>query len=430
MQVPTGPVVSVGSAPSDDPNAEPFVQGHVQGRVPLQGEPESFSAVVSTVHYDRCHFDQLQAFSSGGFELFEAPARVGQQDTGSVGASGGSLGAGLSRVEITRFDQVAIEGRLDGRPFVLDTCGHFGQSDLKLQGCLLDEAIDPTGIALSPEGRLAVADFDARVRVFKRSAEGPECRYQLDVEYGNGGELGIASLVRALAFDGQERLYGSSEGGLDNWEPPGHVFIAEPGGALRACRNNSEASAVVTDAAGERLTVLRDGSAAFIYWGAAGEWKIVTDSGAFGDGSIACEAGKSSSGDPFYTAALGVHDGGLLFLRRQGDPFEGILRAEVTDLELQPLLRFGGTTSGAGSLGFADTRAGARCPPGYCMANSQGLSIFDAQGAPRIFLRWSSELSAGVQTRVAAAIEGNAGDAFFLLRLEAGWLGVRLSPAG
>jgi hypothetical protein len=170
--------------------------------------------------------------------------------------------------------------------------------------------------------------------------------------------------------------------------------------------------------------VLRDGSLAYASWG-GGERRIDLTSPALGLAAVECSFETSTDSLTRFADALSVHDDGLLFFRRLtlDDP----VRAEVTDLGPTAVLRFGGTTSGAGAQGFADTGAGARCPAGFCMASSTGLAVYSERGEFQRFLQWYTELDGRIASAALAATEGNNADAYVVLEVGDGLVGVRLS---
>jgi hypothetical protein len=368
---------------------------------------------------------------AGSFMTFTVPASTGVHDSAFVGDGPDGPSAGTSGIEITLIDEYRVEGLVDAGAgqsggFVLDACGHFGQTLVSLEPCELTEDLDPTALAISPEGRIAVSDFDRITRVFQRTTNGNGCVYELDATYGSGGVIELGSLVRQLAFDDAERLYAADDGSAFQSGTTGSLIRVAPGAAIESCLNDTAPSAGVTDSAPDRMSVLRDGSVAYAYW-PGGERRIDLSSPAVGPShDVACVYETSVDAELRYAGALSVHSDGFLFLRAL-DVIEGPTHAEFTDLALEPKLRFGGTTSGRGIEGFLETGAGCRCPVGYCMASPMGLAMYSEQGELKHFVQWYAALAGRTPQRAVAATEGQSGDAYVLLQDSKGLLGVRVA---
>ena len=127
-----------------------------------------------------------------------------------------------------------------------------------------------------------------------------------------------------------------------------------------------------------------------------------------------------------YANALSAHDGGFLFLRRDVAA-DAPVHAEVTNLALEPVLRFGGSASNEGLLGLSGVRAGTRCSGGYCLASSDGLGIYGEDGALRGYAKWSAMVSGLGPFDAESAAKGAGADAWVLLDSSETTLGVRLS---
>ncbi len=207
----------------------------------------------------------------------------------------------------------------------------------------------------------------------------------------------------------------------------GSFVRVTPEGSIESCVNALEPSAGISDSAATDMIVLSDGSLLYASWGFGGEWRVDLSSPAFSDGSVPCDHDDSEDAEVRYANALSAHDDGFLFLRAL-DPIEGPIHAEVTDLELVPELRFGGTLSGYGVEGFGLTGAGSRCPDGYCMASELGLTIYSGDGTYTDFVNWLLTLP-GVRIDGALdAVEGDA-ESFILLETSDGLNGVRVTAA-
>lgn len=403
-----------------------FVQGHVLSRSAAPGAEETFSAFLSMKHYDRCD-PKAQGDPAAEFITFSAPASVGTHSGAWVGSD---FSAGAAEIQVASIDELAVEGSISADAehsggFALDTCGLFGQSLAVLEPCTLDDAAFPTAAAISPAGRVALADFDNRVRVFKRSSSGADCSYELDASFGQGGVLTWGAVTRKLAFDAQDRLYAATDGGAFQASTPGSLVRVNADGSIQSCLYESQLSASVTDSAPADLAVLRDGSVAYAGWALVPERKLDLGSPAFGAGNVQCAFEYGTDDELRYANALSVHDDGFLFRRWIGS-FDGPIHAEVTALDLTPLLRFGGTTSGRGIEGLVDVEAGARCPVGYCMASPTGMAMYGSDGGFRQYALWADALEGAYPDAVLDATEGSASDAFVLLETGQSKIGVRV----
>ena len=422
-----GALVPVSSAGSTGEGT--IVQGHVIGRDPLAGDAESFTAFVSGGHYDRCDRDApFNAARDGTPSVtFTVPARTGTHRAGYAGVAPTGPAAGEASVQITRMDETRVEGVLSSGavsgPFILDTCGHFGQSLFASVPCeLQDGSSYRTAVAVSPQGRIAVSDIDGWTRVFRRNDTGTTCSYEIDTAYATAGVFDARA--EQLEFDASERLYAATFPGSIQPDAPGGIVRMGPNGLVESCLNASQLGASVIDSPPDDFVVLRDGSVAYASWG-GGERRIDLTSPALGSGTVECSFETSTDSLTRFANALSVHADGLLFFRRLSldDP----IRAEVTDLGPTPVLRFGGTSSGAGAQGFADTGAGARCPAGFCMASSIGLAVYSDRGEFRQFVQWYTELNGRTSSGALAATEGNDADVYVVLEVGDGLAGVRLS---
>lgn len=421
-------------SPSVMPTSNPtgdgtIVQGHVVGRDPLVGTAETFTAFVSGAYYDRCNGDAIFDAASNGTPsvTFTVPATTGTFAAGYAGVAPSGLAAGEATVKITHIDENRVEGVLSSGavsgPFVLDACGHFGQTLFASEPCdLQDGSSYRTAVAVSPQGRIAVSDIDGWTRVFRRTGASGTCTYEIDTAYASSGEFTARS--EQLEFDDSERLYAATFPGSIQPDAPGGIVRMGPDGSVESCLNASQLSASVIDSPPDHFVVLRDGSAAYASWG-GGERRIDLTSPSLGSGTVECSYETSTDSVTRYATALSVHDDGFLFFRQMtlDDP----VRAEVTGLDLAPLLRFGGTTSGAGAEGFMDTRAGSRCSAGFCMASGTGLAVYSDGGAFREFIQWYTELEGRQAGEALAATEGNDADAYVVLEVDNGLVGVRLS---
>ena len=424
-----------GGSPAVMPTTNPIrdgtiVQGHVTARNPLDGAAETFSAFVSGGYYDRCDSDAIFDAARDGVPsvTFTVPAQTGTHGTGFAGVAPSGLAAGEASVEITHIDENRVEGFLSSGavsgPFVLDVCGHFGQSLFSAEACDLDDGASyRTAVAVSPQGRIAVSDIDGWTRVFRRNGAGGTCTYEVDTAYAASGLFDARA--EQLEFDASERLYAATFQNAIHPDTPGGIVRLAPDGTVQSCLNASEPSASVIDSPPDHLVVLRDGSVAYAHWGLTAERRIDLTSPAVGSGLVECSFESGTDTEVRFANALGVHDDGFLFLRSMS--LDGPVRAEVTDLDLAPVLRFGGTTSGVGAQGFMDTGAGTRCPAGFCMASGTGLTVYSSGGEFRHYIQWYTELSGRRTTAALAAIEGESGDAYVVVEVETGLVGVRLS---
>lgn len=404
------------------------MQGHVFGRSPATGEAENLSLFLSMKHYDRCD-SEAQGDPSNVFVTFSAPAAVGSHDGAWVSSD---FGAGVAQIAIDSLDELAVRGSISADAahsggFAADACGLFGQTVAELQPCELDLDVSVTAAAISPTGRIALADFDRLIRVFMRQTTNDTCSYVPDPSFGVGGTLTWGAITRKLAFDGQDRLYAATDGGAFQPSTPGSLARVNADGSIQSCLYEGELSASVTDSAPSELAVLRDGSFAFAGWGLVAERKIDLASPAFGSGDVECAFEYGTDLELRYANALSVHDDGFLF-RRWLDPsvLDGSIHAEVTDLALASKLRFGGTTSGRGIEGLADVRAGTRCPTGWCMASDAGLALYGPDGTFRQIALWHQAFAGKYPQGVLAATEGIAEDAFVLVEHDQGTIGVRI----
>jgi hypothetical protein len=407
-----------------------FVQGHVQGREPLAGAPETFSGLVTGAHYDRCNPDALFDLVELGLPAvtFSVPAILGKHSTGFAGGGPSGPAAGGATVEITHIDEWVIEGFFSSSSasggFVLDACGHFGQSLFAVETCTLsDGASSRVAVAISPSGRIAVSDISGWTRVFRQSTSGDSCTYEPDPDYGAAGLFDARA--EQLEFDASERLYAATFPNAIHPDTPGGIVRLAPDGTVESCLNASKPTAGISDDPPHELAVLRDGSVAYAYWAGATERRIDLTSPAVGSGLVECDYETSTDSEVRYANALAVHDDGFLFLRNLS--IDGPVHAEVTNLTLDSALRFGGTSSGKGALGFVETGAGTRCPAGYCMASRTGLAVFSDKGEFRHFIQWYTLLEGESATGALAATEGSADDAYVAVEVGDGVVGVRLS---
>jgi hypothetical protein len=405
-----------------------FVQGHVVGRAPRQGKAETLALFLTSAHYDRCQSGVGFPSTSGPATSiqFDASARTGRQEVAYVGLSAARPVVGQATLEITELGEQSIQGWLSagdfGGWFVIDTCGHFGQSLLTVETCAVPQAVDSIASAISPSGRIAVTDFDRVTQVFRPVRDASACRYELDTDYGNGGRLELGALVRKLAFDSAERLYATSE---PQNQKTGSLVRVTPRAGITSCLFASEPSASVTDSPPDDFLVLPDGKTAYGSWGEyERRWDL--ESAALGAGNVACAYEFTTDSQVRYANALSAHDGGLLFLRPDFAVDEPV-HAEVTNLALEPVLRFGGSASNEGLFALSGVRAGTRCPSGYCLASSDGLAIYGDDGALRGYAKWSTMVSGLGPFDAESAAQAAGSDAWMLLHSSEATLGLKLS---
>jgi hypothetical protein len=439
--LPTSPVLlvavfaSTGCGSDDAPAGGPvppvsggaFVQGHVVSRAPRQGKAEKLALFLASEHYDRCQSGVGFPSESGPATSiqFEASARTGRQEIAYAGLSGARPVVGQATLEITELGEQSIQGWLSagdfGGWFAIDTCGHFGQSRLTVETCALAQSVDSIASAISPSGRIAVTDFDRVTQVFRPVRDGSACRYELDADYGSAGRIEFGALVRKLAFDSTERLYATSE---PQNQKTGSLVRVTPRAGITSCLFASAPSASITDSPPDDFLVLPDGKTAYASWREY-EWRWDLESATLGAGNVPCAYEYTTDSQVRYANALSAHDGGFLFLRRDFAA-DGPVQAEVTNLALEPVLRFGGSASNEGLFSLSGVRTGTRCPGGYCLASSDGLAIYGDDGALRGYAKWSAVVSSrGPFDAESAAAAGL--DAWVLLDSSEATLGVRLS---
>jgi hypothetical protein len=418
---------AAGGGPVPPVSGGAFVQGHVISRAPRQGKAEKLALFLTSATYDRCQ-SGVGFPSESGPALsiqFEASARTGRQEVAYAGLSGGRPSVGQASLEITELGEQSIQGWLAagdfGGWFAIDTCGHFGQSLLTIETCALPQAFDSIASAISPTGRIAVTDFDRVTQVFRPVRDASACRYELDPDYGTGGRLDLGALVRKLAFDSAERLYATSE---PQNQKTGSLVRITPKLGITSCLFASEPSASVADSPPDDFLVLPDGRTAYASWRSF-EWRWDLTSAALGAGDVACDYEFTTDSQVRYANALSALDGGFLFMRPEFAIDEPI-HAEVTNVALEPVLRFGGSASNEGLFGLSGVSAGTRCPGGYCLASSDGLAIYGEDGALRGYAKWSAMTgSLGVFDPESAASAGST--TWVLLDSSQTTLGVSIS---
>ena len=419
---------AAGGGPVPPASGGAFVQGHVASRVPRQGKAEKLALFLTSATYDRCQ-SGIGFPSENGPALsiqFEALARTGRQEVAYVGLSGTRPIVGQGALEITELGEQSVRGWLSAGDFAgwfaIDTCGHFGQSQLTMETCSLTQAVDSIASAISPSGRIAVTDFDRITQVFRPVRDGSACRYELDPDYGNAGRIELGALVRKLAFDSAERLYATSE---PKDQKTGSLVRVTPRAGITSCLFASAPSASITDSPPDDFLVLPDGKTAYASWRDF-EWRWSLESAALGAGDVACAYEFTTDSQVRYADALSAHDGGFLFLRPDF-ALDGPVHAEVTNLVLEPVLRFGGSASNEGLFALSGVRAGTRCPGGYCLASSDGLGIYGDDGALRGYAKWSATVSGLGPFDAESAAESADSSAWVLLDSSEATLGVKLS---
>jgi hypothetical protein len=417
---------SVGAGVGTPPAlGDDFAQGHVVVRHPQSGELRELAMMAASGHYDRCDNAALFEQPPAVVVHFTATARLGRQTVDYTGVTPQSSLPGQATLELTKIDEQSIEGWISGPGFggslSLDTCGWLGQSLVRLEACALSVEIDATAKVISPSGRLAVADFDGLLRVFRPIRDASGCRYELDADYGGTGRIELSSLVRQLEFDAAERLYGSAE--AESGAGTASLLRVTPGAGIDRCL--FEGASGLGGSPPDEFLVMPDGATAYGSWREF-EWRWDLTSPALGDGTLDCHYEYTEDGQVRYAPALSVHADGLLFRRRES-ALDGPINAEVTDFALEPVLRFGGSRSGRGILGLTTVFAGARCPAGYCLASGHGLAVYGDDGAFRGYVRWQPELDGVLIAAAEDAIEGGDSDAWVLLDAFGELIGVRIS---
>jgi hypothetical protein len=303
-------------------------------------------------------------------------------------------------LDITRVDGRTIEGSFDavwtsiGSPplrgaFTVDNCGFIATDVMTFSGCTLPP--EPTtgpyvpGLyAVSPAGRVLLANDTLTATVYERQVSGTTCTYVPDTSYGTGGTITFRTHYSQSAWDDAERLYVTSEMSPFIGET-GAFYRVTPGQPLESCTYNAVPSAVIVDLMPDQMSVLPDGSRAFFRWSPLGEWTLDLADPSLGPRNLACNFVTSYDGVSRYTSATSMSAAGLLFVQM----IEGRWRAVETDALLSPLRIFGGSPSGKGEQGLEGIRMLSRCPVGYCAVSDPPLTmrLFRADGTLLQMLR-------------------------------------------
>ena len=386
--------VTVGGNTFDFPQAE--VTNSVG--LPVDGQA-TVTATFRTAAFDRCSGGAgLDASASRATMTAYLPQRVGRYTlpAGAITFRNGSITDMVTSgtLDITRVDGRTIEGwfnaawgsigseRLQGS-FTVDSCGYIGTDLMTFNGCPVP-AEPQTGpyvprlYAVSRAGRVLLASSNYTATVYKPQISGTTCEYVVDTSYGTGGTITFRTHFFQSAWDDAERLYVTTERDFNNTET-GAFYRVTPGQPLESCTNNAMPIASIVDQMPDEMRVLPDGSRAFFYWRAVGEWTLDLADPSLGPRDLACNFVTTYDDVSRYTSATSMSAAGLLFVQM----VQGRWRAVETDALLSPLRIFGGSPSGKGEQGMQDARyLLSRCPVGYCALGDPPLTMkmFRADG--------------------------------------------------